>query len=56
MNDFTHSRYIHAIYRNKKETIESNYPEEQIIDAMGLLSPFDDCELGRKEKNSPKID
>ena len=55
MNDFTHSGYIHAVHRNKDETIEPNYSAEMVLEALGfanavgLLAAFEAACLAQDE-------
>ena len=56
MNSFTHSGYLQAVRRNKEETIEPNYNDEEIIEllnvanALGMLSALQLALLaGKKE-------
>jgi hypothetical protein len=38
MNDFTHGGYIHATRRNTDTTIEPNYSEDEILEAVGFAN------------------
>jgi hypothetical protein len=38
MNDFTHSGYIHAVHRNRDETIEPDYSAEMVLEALGFVN------------------
>ncbi len=38
MNSFTHSGYLQAVRRNKEETIEPNYTDEEIIELLNIAN------------------
>jgi len=56
MNSFTHSGYLQAVRRNKEETIEPNYTDEEIIEllnianALGMLSALQMALLADKKE------
>ena len=56
LNSYTHSGYLQIVRRNKTDTIEPNYDDEEIIDmlgfanAIGMLSALQIALMAGKEK------
>jgi len=56
LNSYTHSGYLQIVRRNKTDTIEPNYDDEEIIDmlgfanAIGMLSALQIALIAGKEK------
>lgn len=40
MNSFTHSGFLQVVRRNKEESIEPNYTEEEMIELMNMANAF----------------
>jgi hypothetical protein len=55
MNSFTHSGFLQVVRRNKEESIEPNYPDEEIIElvnmanALGMLAALQIALLAGKK-------
>ena len=61
MNSFTHSGYLQAVRRNKEESIEPNYTDEEIVEllkitnALGMLSVLQIAILADKNELADEI-